>query len=252
MQRIGRGIKLVLIGSTNITDMKTIIDRAASRGYVDHGWLKTAHTFSFADYYNPQRMHFGALRVLNDDTVAPRKGFGMHPHKNMEVISIPLSGYLKHGDSEKNSDVISRGEIQLMSTGKGIYHSEYNDSATQELVLLQIWVIPKKLDTTPKYENHNIKNLLHKDEISLFIAPDAPISILQDAWFSWGDLSKGVSRTYNLKGVHTGVYVFVMEGEVAIGDVTLHKRDGMGIVDVNSFDIRALENAEFLLIEVAQ
>lgn len=232
--------------------MKTIIDRASSRGYADHGWLKTAHTFSFADYYNPQRMHFGALRVLNDDTVAPAKGFDTHPHKNMEVISIPLSGYMRHGDSNENTDVISRGEIQLMSTGTGIYHSEYNDSATEDLKFLQIWVIPKQKDTKPKYENHNIKNLLRKDEISQFISPGGMVSILQDAWFCWGNLSTGVSRSYTLKGDHTGVYVFVIEGKIKIGDITLERRDGAGITETRNIEIQALENTEFLLIEVAQ
>lgn len=232
--------------------MKISIDRASSRGYANNGWLTTYYTFSFADYYNPQKIHFGALRVLNDDKIAPKEGFGMHPHKNMEVITLPLHGFLRHGDSIKNSEVISRGDIQLMSTGTGIHHSEYNDSSTEPLELLQIWVIPKENNTTPKYENHSIKNLLHKDEISQFISPDGAISILQDAWFSWGDLSKGVSREYKLKGVHTGVYIFVMEGEIKIGDVTLSKRDGIGITDVENIDIHALENTEFLLIEVAQ
>lgn len=129
--------------------MKTIIDKANTRGYFNHGWLKTYHTFSFADYYNPRRIHFGALRVLNDDTVAPGEGFGMHPHKNMEVVSIPLQGYLRHGDNVQNESTITPGEIQVMSTGTGIYHSEYNASKTEDLKFLQIWVIPNVEETKP-------------------------------------------------------------------------------------------------------
>ena len=133
--------------------MKTIIDRATSRGYFNHGWLKTYHTFSFANYYNPRRIHFGALRVLNDDRISPGEGFDMHPHKNMEVVSIPLKGYLKHGDSIENQSIITPGEIQVMSTGKGIYHSEYNGSNEKDLELLQIWIIPNKEETEPKYHH---------------------------------------------------------------------------------------------------
>lgn len=232
--------------------MKTIIDRAQSRGHADHGWLQAYHTFSFADYYNPRRMHFGALRVLNDDVIAPKMGFGKHPHQNMEVVTIPLSGHLRHGDSMENSRVVSRGEIQLMSTGTGIYHSEYNDSEVEDAHLLQIWIIPKEQNTKPKYEDHSIKNLLHKDQISQFIAPATPIAILQDAWFSWGDLSKGTIREYKLKGHGTGVYLFVIDGTIKIGDITLNRRDGVGITEVASVNVEAMENSEFLLIEVAQ
>lgn len=232
--------------------MKTIIDRASSRGYVNNGWLKTYHTFSFADYYNPQRIHFGFLRVLNDDTIAPGEGFDMHPHKNMEVITIPLTGYLRHGDSIENAKVISRGEIQVMSAGSGIYHSEFNDSLNENAELLQIWVMPKVNNTPPKYNNYSIKDLIFKDEISEFIAPEGEISLLQDVWFNWGDLSKGVDREYRLKGKNTGVYIFLIEGEVKIGEIVLNRRDGVGITDIDRVNIQALEDSEFLLIEVAQ
>ena len=137
--------------------MKYIVDKAETRGYFDHGWLKTYHTFSFADYYNPGRMQFGALRVLNDDTVAPGKGFGMHPHNNMEVVSIPLQGYLRHGDNVKNERTITPGEIQVMSTGSGMFHSEYNGSMTEILKFLQIWVVPGVRNTEPKYHNYDIR-----------------------------------------------------------------------------------------------
>ncbi len=137
--------------------MKVVIDKADSRGYANHGWLKTFHTFSFANYFNPERMHFGMLRVLNDDTVAPGEGFGMHPHKNMEVISIPLKGILRHGDSMENTRAITPGDIQVMSTGTGIFHSEFNDSDSQMLEFLQIWVFPREKDTKPHYENYDIR-----------------------------------------------------------------------------------------------
>lgn len=231
--------------------MEIVIDRAGSRGYANHGWLKSYHTFSFADYYNPAKMNFGALRVLNDDTVAPKQGFGVHPHKNMEVVSIPLSGYLRHGDNIENSKVISRGSIQLMSAGSGIDHSEFNDSASENVQFLQIWVMPKQKGTKPKYESHCIEELIRKDEISQFISPDGEISVLQDAWFSWGNLSKGVDRQYVLNSDNTGVYIFVIDGEIEIGDVKLSRRDGVAVSDIEKIDITALADSEFLLIEVA-
>ena len=232
--------------------MKTILHKAATRGHADHGWLDTYHTFSFASYFNPERVHFGALRVLNDDKVAPSEGFGMHPHQNMEVISIPLKGYLRHGDSIENSSVITPGTIQVMSTGTGIYHSEYNDSATEPLEFLQIWVFPKKENTKPKYDNFDIRHAVKRNELSLIVSPDgnAPASILQDAWFSIGKLDKGVKKTYDLHREDTGVYVFVIEGQANVSGTVLSRRDGMGIYDTNSVAIEALEDSEILLIEV--
>ncbi len=234
------------------TYMKTILHKAATRGHADHGWLDTYHTFSFASYFNPERVHFGALRVLNDDKVAPSEGFGMHPHQNMEVISIPLKGYLRHGDSIENSSVITPGTIQVMSTGTGIYHSEYNDSATEPLEFLQIWVFPKKENTKPKYDNFDIRHAVKRNELSLIVSPDgnAPASILQDAWFSIGKLDKGVKKTYDMHREDTGVYVFVIEGQANVSGTVLSRRDGMGIYDTNSVAIEALEDSEILLIEV--
>lgn len=232
--------------------MKTILHKAATRGHADHGWLDTYHTFSFASYFNPERVHFGALRVLNDDKVAPSEGFGMHPHQNMEVISIPLKGYLRHGDSIENSSVITPGTIQVMSTGTGIYHSEYNDSATEPLEFLQIWVFPKKENTKPKYDNFDMRHAVKRNELSLIVSPDgnAPASILQDAWFSIGKLDKGVKKTYDMHREDTGVYVFVIEGQANVSGTVLSRRDGMGIYDTNSVAIEALEDSEILLIEV--
>ncbi len=232
--------------------MKTILHKAATRGHADHGWLDTYHTFSFASYFNPERVHFGALRVLNDDKVAPSEGFGMHPHQNMEVISIPLKGYLRHGDSIENSSVITPGTLQVMSTGTGIYHSEYNDSATEPLEFLQIWVFPKKENTKPKYDNFDIRHAVKRNELSLIVSPEgnAPASILQDAWFSIGKLDKGVKKTYDMHREDTGVYVFVIEGQANVSGTVLSRRDGMGIYDTNSVAIEALEDSEILLIEV--
>lgn len=232
--------------------MKTILHKAATRGHADHGWLDTYHTFSFASYFNPERVHFGALRVLNDDKVAPSEGFGIHPHQNMEVISIPLKGYLRHGDSIENSSVITPGTIQVMSTGTGIYHSEYNDSATEPLEFLQIWVFPKKENTKPKYDNFDIQHAVKRNELSLIVSPEgnAPASILQDAWFSIGKLDKGVKKTYDMHREDTGVYVFVIEGQANVSGTVLSRRDGMGIYDTNSVAIEALEDSEILLIEV--
>ena len=232
--------------------MKTILHKAATRGHADHGWLDTYHTFSFASYFNPERVHFGALRVLNDDKVAPSEGFGMHPHQNMEVISIPLKGYLRHGDSIENSSVITPGTIQVMSTGTGISHREYNDSATEPLEFLQIWVFPKKENTKPKYDNFDIRHAVKRNELSLIVSPEgnAPASILQDAWFSIGKLDKGVKKTYDMHREDTGVYVFVIEGQANVSGTVLSRRDGMGIYDTNSVAIEALEDSEILLIEV--
>lgn len=233
--------------------MKTILDRANTRGHANYGWLNTWHTFSFADYYNPSRIHFGALRVLNDDTVAPGMGFDTHPHKNMEVVSIPLKGYLRHGDSLEHSEVITPGDIQVMSTGTGIYHSEYNDSKSENLEFLQIWVIPRINDTKPVYKSYDIRGVDTQNRFGYIVAPDgtAPTGILQDAWFAMGDLQKGKQVGYQLHAKNTGVYCFVIEGEIKIGETVLSRRDGLGISDTDNFQVEALKEARVLLMEVA-
>lgn len=233
--------------------MKIIVDKAESRGYANHGWLKTYHTFSFAHYYNPDKIQFGALRVLNDDTVSPGKGFDMHPHSNMEVISIPMEGYLRHGDSIENSEVITTGDIQVMSAGTGIVHSEYNDSKTEDVKFLQIWVFPKEENTKPKYKSYDIRSTQKKNEFGLIVSPngDAPASILQNAWFSMGTFDKGQKKEYKLHDKNNGIYVFVMEGEIKIGYTELSKRDGAGIYDTESINIEILkEDSKILIIEV--
>ncbi len=230
--------------------MKVIPDPASSRGFADHGWLRTFHTFSFADYFNPARMQFGALRVLNDDTVAPGAGFGTHPHKNMEVVSIPLHGALRHGDNLRNSHVIRPGEIQVMSAGRGIEHSEYNASDTEPVQFLQIWIIPDTLNTEPRYADYDIKPYLRRNETSTFISPGGAVSLRQEAWFSMLLLDEGAECTYELYGKDTGVYAFVISGTVDIGAETLHARDGAGVLDARSVPVLAIERSEVLLIEV--
>ena len=230
--------------------MEIILIKASSRGYTGHGWLKMYHTFSFANYYNPERIQFGVLRVLNEDNVAPNEGLGIHPHKNMEVISIPLRGYLRHGKNIKNSRVISPGQIQVMSTGTGIYHSEFNDSKTQDLEFIQIWILPNVLNTTPKYNDYDITQYIKHNQISTFISPEGPISIAQEASLSWAELDGGVSVEYKLAPGDRGVYVFVIEGKIRIEDITLSRRDGLGISDVKTFEITASQNSKVLLIEV--
>ncbi len=232
--------------------MKKVIDRASSRGYFNHSWLKTYHTFSFAHYYNPERIHFGALRVLNDDSVDPSMGFDTHPHKNMEVISIPLKGYLKHGDSVQNTKTITPGDIQVMSTGSGIYHSEFNGSNKEQLEFLQIWVIPQIENTKPEYNNFDIRPLLKTNELSLIISPDGktPVSIKQDAWFSLGNFDTDKIIEYKMHQEGNGVYIFVIEGEMSVAEERLTRRDGIGIWDTKGFPIHVTKGTQLLVIEV--
>ena len=232
--------------------MKKVIDRASSRGYFNHGWLKTHHTFSFANYYNPERIHFGALRVLNDDSVDPSMGFDTHPHKNMEVISIPLKGYLKHGDSVQNTKTITPGDIQVMSTGSGIYHSEYNGSDKEQLEFLQIWVFPRVENTKPEYNNFDIRPLLKPNELALILSPNGktPASIKQDAWFSMGSFDTEKTIEYKMHQEGNGVYIFVLEGEITVAEERLSKRDGIGVWDTKAFPIHIFKGTQLLLIEV--
>ena len=232
--------------------MKFIVHRADTRGYFDHGWLKTYHTFSFAGYYNPERVHFGALRVLNDDTVTPKKGFSMHPHHNMEVVSIPIQGFLRHGDSVENESIITPGEIQVMSTGAGIYHSEYNASETEELKFLQIWIIPNIEGTKPEYHNYDIRPLCRHNELCTFISPEGntPAHLLQDALLSIGTFDSKQHIKYLMNKKDTGVYIFVLEGDVKINKHVLSRRDGIGIWEVEAVTIECLSESHVLAIEV--
>lgn len=232
--------------------MKKILDKAESRGHSLHDWLDSHHTFSFDEYYNPRRMNFGALRVLNDDRVAPGKGFGTHPHKNMEIISIPLKGQLKHGDSHQNSRTITVGEIQTMSAGTGIYHSEVNGSETEPVEFLQIWVMPEKLNTPPVYKDYDVRPFLHKNKMSLIVSPDddAPAQLKQQTWFSIGEIEAGQKIEYHMHQSHAGVYIFLIEGEVKVDDTVLSRRDGMGVYETSSFELETLKDSHILYIEV--
>lgn len=232
--------------------MRKIIDKADSRGHSLSDWLDSHHTFSFSEYYNPHRMNFGALRVLNDDRIAPGEGFGTHPHKNMEIISIPLKGKLKHGDSHQNSRVITPGDIQTMSAGTGIYHSELNGSDTESVEFLQIWVMPEKTNTPPIYQDFDVRPFLHKNKMSLIVSPngDAPAKLLQQTWFSIGEIEAGQKAEYQMHLPHSGVYIFLIEGEIQVDGTQLSRRDGMGVYDTQSFELETLKDSHILLIEV--
>lgn len=232
--------------------MRTIIDKASSRGHSQYNWLNSYHTFSFDNYYNPARMGFGALRVLNDDWVAPGEGFGTHPHKNMEIVSIPLSGHLKHGDSTKNERVITVGDIQLMSAGTGIFHSEKNGSASDPVEFLQIWIMPKKESTQPLYKDFSIRELKKDNELALIVSPDGSTDakLLQDTWFSIGEVEAGKTVNYKLHQPNNGVYAFIIEGKIQIDNLILSRRDGVGISETDTIELQTLEDAHILLIEV--
>jgi len=233
--------------------MKQIIHKAASRGHANHGWLNSYHTFSFSGFYDPARIHFGALRVLNDDTVAAGMGFGTHPHDNMEIISIPLSGDLKHKDSMGNETIIKHGDIQVMSAGTGISHSEMNANKDQEVKFLQIWVFPNKQNVTPRYDQITLDETKLKNHLQQVLSPDANddgVWIHQNAWFSMGQLDKGFNTTYTLKNKTNGVYAFVIEGDVTINGQALNKRDGLGISETDTISISADSDTRLLLMEV--
>ena len=233
--------------------MNTVIHRAETRGHANHGWLNSHHSFSFASYYNPERMHFGVLRVLNDDQVAPGKGFGTHPHNNMEIISIPLEGDLEHKDSMGNEAVIHQGDVQVMSAGTGISHSEYNKNQDKEVKFLQIWIFPNKKNVEPRYDQVSIRDIAKDNEFYQVLssnANDAGVWIHQNAWFHLGEFEAGKSQKYELKDKNNGVYAFVLEGDVEIDGEKLNYRDGMGIWDVDEIHVNSTSKSRILLIEV--
>lgn len=233
--------------------MKTIMHPADSRGKANHGWLNSHHTFSFANYHDPTRMNFGMLRVLNDDIVDGGKGFGTHPHDNMEIISIPLKGDLEHKDSMGNVAVIKQNDVQVMSAGTGIYHSEYNKNADSKVNFLQIWVFPKDKNIQPRYQQINFNPEDRVNKLQQVVTPvkgEDGVWINQDAWFHLGSMKKGFETEYSVKKKGNGVYAFVLEGDVKINDQQLNKRDGFGIWDVDSFSITADSDAEILLMDV--
>ena len=233
--------------------MKKIFHSSSSRGAADHGWLKAKHSFSFANYYDSERVQFGALRVLNDDIIAPGMGFGTHPHDNMEIITIPLDGALEHKDSMDNIGVIETDEIQVMSAGSGVYHSEYNKNKDQSVSLLQIWVFPNKKDVTPRYDQKNIKDLKKVNSFYPIVTPNQNgpgMWIHQDAWFHLGEFDKETRINYNINKKGNGVYAFLIEGSVQIDGESLEKRDALGIWDTEKFELLANQNSRVLLIEV--
>ena len=232
--------------------MKKTIHKASSRGTADFGWLNSRHTFSFGQYYNPERVHFGMLRVLNDDIVQGGAGFPTHPHSNMEIVSIPLKGSLAHKDSTGTEKLINTGEVQIMSAGSGLTHSEYNGSKTDEVNFLQIWVFPKEKDIKPRYEQKVFESSERVDTIQTVVSPndEKALWINQDAYFSLANLSDGNTITYPLNKAGNGVYLFVIEGKINVDGKTLDKRDAIGISDVDEFAISASENAELLFIEI--
>ena len=232
----------------------TVLHKENTRGKANHGWLNAAHSFSFANYHNPSRMNFGALRVLNDDIVAAGMGFGRHPHDNMEIVTIPLSGELAHKDSMGNGEVIRSGDIQVMSAGTGITHSEVNASKEHEVRLLQIWVIPNKRNVAPRYEQISLNPEDRHNKLQQIVSPnpdDAGVWVHQNAWFHLGRFDKNFATEYNLKGTGTGVYAFVINGDFIIDGQKLNKRDAIGITETDKINIEAEnDGAEILLIEV--
>lgn len=239
---------------TNSTVMETmVLHKADTRGHANHGWLDSHHTFSFANYYNPERMHFGVLRVLNDDQVAPGMGFGTHPHDNMEIISIPLEGDLEHQDSMGNVAVIKHGDIQVMSAGTGIMHSEYNRNKDKQTKFLQIWVFPNKRNVEPRYDQITLKTEDRHNKLQQILSPnseDEGVWIHQDAWFHIGKFDSGFQTEYTVKKAGNGVYAFILSGSVTINGQELGTRDGLGIWDTTTLSITAGSDAEILLMDV--
>ncbi|MCO4815000.1 MAG: pirin family protein [Flavobacteriales bacterium] len=233
--------------------MNSIIHKADTRGKANHGWLNSHHSFSFANYYNPDRMNFGVLRVLNDDVVKEGMGFGTHPHDNMEIISIPLEGDLVHKDSMGNIGVIKEGDVQAMSAGTGISHSEYNNNKDRDVKFLQIWIFPREKQVKPRYDQVSIRDLKKENEFYQVLSPnksDQGVWINQDAWMNIGNFKKGNSDQYKIQKDGNGVYIFILEGEVEINGEQLNKRDGIGIWNTDTVNLKATENARVLLMDV--
>lgn len=233
--------------------MNTVLHKANTRGQANHGWLNAKHSFSFANYYNPERMNFGVLRVLNDDIIAGGKGFGTHPHDNMEIITIPFEGDLAHKDNMGNASVIRQGDVQVMSAGTGVYHSEFNNNPDSEVRLFQIWVFPNKQNVEPRYDQISIREIAKENAFYQILSPnkdDQGVWIHQDAWFHLGKFDAGKSDSYRLKKEGNGVYVMVIDGEIELNGQQLTKRDAYGIWDVDTFEVLAKTNSQVLLLEV--
>ena len=233
--------------------MKTVFHPSDSRGYANHCWLEARHSFSFASWYQPDRLHFGALRVLNDDIIQGGMGFGTHPHDNMEIVTIPLKGDLEHKDSMGNSAVIREGDIQVMSAGTGVQHSEYNNSPDKEINLFQLWLFPNKQNVKPRYDQLPIRSLHQKNEFFQILSPsanDQGVWIHQDAWMHILDADQDQSFDYVLQSPENGVYLIVIEGEVEVNNQTLFRRDAIGIWETDKLTIKTKTDAELLLVQV--
>lgn len=233
--------------------MKTVLHRANSRGEADHGWLNSYHTFSFAGYHHPERMHFGVLRVLNDDTVKGGMGFSTHSHRDMEIISIPLEGDLQHQDNMGNVTRIREGDIQVMSAGTGIEHSEYNANRDREVKFLQIWIFPREKGVEPRYDQVSLRSLQKKNEFYQVLSPDPEdegVWIHQDAWFHMGDFDAGKKAEYTLKNRENGLYVFLLKGKAEVANTTLEARDGLGIRGTGTVAFEFPESCSLLLMEI--
>ncbi len=231
----------------------TVLHKANSRGHADHGWLNAYHSFSFASWYNPDRVQFGMLRVLNDDTVAAGMGFGTHPHDNMEIITIPLEGDLAHKDSMGNAATIKTGDVQVMSAGTGIQHSEFNPNHDQHTKLFQIWVFPKYRNVTPRYQQITLDATEQKNNFAQILSPtaeDAGVWIYQDAWFYLADFDSNFSKKLALKKEGNGFYIMNIDGEIEVNGERLEKRDALGLWDTNEIEIKATTNAKFLVMEI--
>ena len=233
--------------------MKTIVHKANERGHANHGWLNAYHSFSFANWYNPEKVQFGMLRVLNDDTIAAGMGFGTHPHDNMEIITIPLEGDLAHKDSMGNGTTIKSGDIQVMSAGTGIQHSEFNPNHNHHTKLFQIWLFPKYRNVEPRYQQITLDQSLQKNDFAQILSPnpdDAGVWINQDAWFYLSDFDKDFSKKLSLKKEGNGFYIMNIEGEIEVNGEKLERRDAIGIWATNEIEIKANSNAKFLVMEI--
>lgn len=233
--------------------MKKVVHRAESRGYADHGWLITRHTFSFAGYYDPERVRFGLLRVLNDDIIMGGSGFGTHPHDNMEIISIPIYGALEHRDSMGSVSVIRDNEVQVMSAGSGVTHSEYNHSKTEKANFLQLWIFPEIRNAEPGYDQKAFEDNKFEGKFGCIVSPDGTegsLRINQQAWLSVGVFEAGRHVSYNLRKKENGLYVFVIHGSVEAGGELLNERDGMGVWETGEVNLTVKDTAKILLIEV--
>ena len=228
-----------------------VLHKAATRGGADHGWLKARHTFSFANYYNPERVNFGVLRVLNDDVIGGGMGFGTHPHDNMEIITIPILGELAHKDSMGNEEVIREGEVQVMSAGTGIQHSEYNNFKDKSINTLQIWIFPNKRNVKPRYDQYKMDVTKMQNNWLQVLSPspeDEGVWIHQNAWFHIGDFTKETKSTYKIKSLKNGLYIFVISGKVTVNGVELSERDGLGVWETENFSFSVIEDRTRVLL----